>query len=107
MANDSDYASPIKDEKEGASDADKPVGAAATTAAFYNSTEDFRDGVNEMVEDEAHMAQKTAYYLEYRSKFKQLNSEELKSSQYSAAHLRERRQYHPFSGKDQDANGYN
>jgi len=29
----------------------------------YNSTESFRDGVNEMVEDEAHMAQKTAYYL--------------------------------------------
>ena len=97
MANDSDYASPIKDEKESASNADK-TGAAAT--AFYNSTEDFRDGVNEMVEDEAHMAQKTAYYLEYRSKFKQLNSDELKSSQSSTTNLRERRQYHPFSGKD-------
>ena len=44
-------------------------------------TEDFRDGVNERIEDEAHMAQKTAYQLSYTSKFKQMNSEELKSMQ--------------------------
>lgn len=43
----------------------------------YNSTtESFRgEGVNEMVEDEAHNAQKTAYYLQYRSKFNKINSE--------------------------------
>ena len=43
------------------------------------ATENFRDGVNERVEDEAHMAQKTAYQLSYTSKFKQMNSEEMKS----------------------------
>ena len=45
------------------------------------ATENFRDGVNERIEDEAHMAQKTAYQLSYTSKFKQMNSEEMKSMQ--------------------------
>jgi len=42
----------------------------------FNYTENFRDGVNEMVGDEADVAQKTAY----TSKFKQLNSEEIRST---------------------------
>lgn len=31
---------------------------------LYTSNDSFKDGVNEMIEDEAHMAQKTAYYLQ-------------------------------------------
>lgn len=42
---------------------------------MYNSTDGVGDGVNEMVEDEADMAQKTAYYLQYRSKFNKINSD--------------------------------
>ena len=38
--------------------------------------ENFRDGVNEMVDDEAHMAQKTEYHLQYRPKFNQVRSDE-------------------------------
>jgi len=41
-------------------------------------TENYQSNVNELVEDEAHMAQKTAYQLCYTSKFKQMNSEEIK-----------------------------
>ena len=42
---------------------------------MYNSTDGVGEGVNEMVEDEADMAQKTAYYLQYRSKFNKINSD--------------------------------
>ena len=44
---------------------------------YNNSNDSFREGVNEMIEDEANMAQKTAYYLKYNSKFNKINSEEL------------------------------
>ena len=46
IANDSDYASPIKDE----------VTDAEQLATFYNSNDDMKDGVNEMIEDEAFVA---------------------------------------------------
>ena len=39
-------------------------------ANAFNSTEDFREGINEIIGDEAQMAQKTAYQLSYTSKFK-------------------------------------
>jgi len=39
---------------------------------LYDSAGGFRDGVTGLVEDEAQMAQKTDYHLEYRSKFNQI-----------------------------------
>ena len=40
-----------------------------TNCHLYNSTENFRDGVNEMIGEETQMAQNTAYMMSYTSKF--------------------------------------